>query len=428
MLARTEIVNAHAVGQLNAFRMLGLEELGVMAEWSTGGDDRVCPDCGALEGEIFTVDEAEGMIPLHPNSFSKDTEIYTEDGWVNVSKLKKNDRCLSLNPTDFDLEYVPIVGTVQHHQKKMIHFKSHNFDLLVTPEHEMFAKRRERLHTKKRDWEFIQAKNIINETAFYRSSEWIGIDDDAIHIAKQCFLTDVFCEFMGWWLSEGSLGRRRIAISQDRKVNPDKYDRILEIATKVHSVSSSGNKVWAGTERIYLENDKLYNYLRHFGKSHQKHIPNAIKKLSSKYLRIFLDAYAAGDGYVRKGRPRMGGNFRNEIVYTTSSKTMADDIGELLIKVGRRPSYSLMKSKGETLEFSNGSYTMNHNIWIVRECYAQTSRVNPKTGIKKKEVLYNDMVYCVELKKFHTLLCRRNGKVTWAGNCRCAWIPSEQTI
>ena len=28
---------------------------------------RVCPDCGGYEGEIFTVDEAEGIIPLHPN-------------------------------------------------------------------------------------------------------------------------------------------------------------------------------------------------------------------------------------------------------------------------------------------------------------------------------------------------------------------------
>jgi len=67
MIARTEIIHAHAEGQLASFRMLGVEELGIMAEWSTAGDDRVCPDCGALEGEVFTIDEAEGLIPLHPN-------------------------------------------------------------------------------------------------------------------------------------------------------------------------------------------------------------------------------------------------------------------------------------------------------------------------------------------------------------------------
>ena len=28
--------------------------------------DRVCPKCEALDGKIFTLDEIEPMIPLHP--------------------------------------------------------------------------------------------------------------------------------------------------------------------------------------------------------------------------------------------------------------------------------------------------------------------------------------------------------------------------
>jgi hypothetical protein len=37
-----------------------------------------------------------------------------------------------------------------------------------------------------------------------------------------------------------------------------------------------------------------------------------------------------------------------------------------------------------------------------------------------KAILYNDMVYCVELAKYHTLWVRRNGKTAWCGNCRCS--------
>lgn len=66
-IARTEVINAHAEGQLDAFVDLGVEELGVKAEWSTAGDDRVCPECEELEGNIYTIDEARGMIPVHPN-------------------------------------------------------------------------------------------------------------------------------------------------------------------------------------------------------------------------------------------------------------------------------------------------------------------------------------------------------------------------
>jgi SPP1 gp7 family putative phage head morphogenesis protein len=67
MIARTEIINAHAEGQLDAFEQLGVEELGVQAEWTTAGDERVCPECEDMEGQVFSVEEARGMIPLHPN-------------------------------------------------------------------------------------------------------------------------------------------------------------------------------------------------------------------------------------------------------------------------------------------------------------------------------------------------------------------------
>ena len=66
VIARTEVVHAHAEGQLDGFEELGIDELGVLAEWSTAGDDRVCPQCEELEGKTFTVEEARGMIPVHP--------------------------------------------------------------------------------------------------------------------------------------------------------------------------------------------------------------------------------------------------------------------------------------------------------------------------------------------------------------------------
>lgn len=66
-IARTEIVRAHAEGQLDAFEFLGVEEVGILAEWSTAGDELVCPLCEPLEGVVMTVKEARGLIPRHPN-------------------------------------------------------------------------------------------------------------------------------------------------------------------------------------------------------------------------------------------------------------------------------------------------------------------------------------------------------------------------
>lgn len=66
-IARTEIIRAHAEGQLDALENLGVTEIGVMVEWSTTGDDRVCPLCQPLDGIVVKVKEARGMLPRHPN-------------------------------------------------------------------------------------------------------------------------------------------------------------------------------------------------------------------------------------------------------------------------------------------------------------------------------------------------------------------------
>src|SRR5690606_33704519 len=67
-IARTEIVRAHNEGALDALEELGVDEIGVMVEWSTAGDNRVCPLCRPLEGVILKTKEAHGMFPRHPNA------------------------------------------------------------------------------------------------------------------------------------------------------------------------------------------------------------------------------------------------------------------------------------------------------------------------------------------------------------------------
>lgn len=66
-LSDTEVVRSHAEGQLDALDQLGVTQVGVLVEWVTAQDDRVCPLCLAMEGRVFPIEEARGLIPLHPN-------------------------------------------------------------------------------------------------------------------------------------------------------------------------------------------------------------------------------------------------------------------------------------------------------------------------------------------------------------------------
>lgn len=91
MIAHTEMMRAYHKSTIQEYRNWASEGVYVKAEWKTAGDNRVCDLCMAIEGKIFTLDEIEEMIPLHPEcrcialpfSEGEDTPIrpYVEEGY-----------------------------------------------------------------------------------------------------------------------------------------------------------------------------------------------------------------------------------------------------------------------------------------------------------------------------------------------------------
>lgn len=66
MLARTEVVSAHAEASINAYEEAGLEGVEVEAEVLNGSDP--CPECQDLAAAgPYAISEARGLIPAHPN-------------------------------------------------------------------------------------------------------------------------------------------------------------------------------------------------------------------------------------------------------------------------------------------------------------------------------------------------------------------------
>ncbi len=63
-IAFTELVRAHAEGQLETKEQLGVQSVGVAIEWSTATD--ACSLCAPLRGIVLKISEARGMLPRHP--------------------------------------------------------------------------------------------------------------------------------------------------------------------------------------------------------------------------------------------------------------------------------------------------------------------------------------------------------------------------
>lgn len=63
--AHEAVVRAHADGQLQGLKDLGVESVGVAVEWNTADDGRVCKLCKPLGTAVLKLDEARGMLPRH---------------------------------------------------------------------------------------------------------------------------------------------------------------------------------------------------------------------------------------------------------------------------------------------------------------------------------------------------------------------------
>lgn len=73
-ILQTEITRSHAEGQLAAYDRLGVQRVGVLVEWKCSdlgttakGNPSPCKVCKPMSGVTFTLREAKGLIPRHPN-------------------------------------------------------------------------------------------------------------------------------------------------------------------------------------------------------------------------------------------------------------------------------------------------------------------------------------------------------------------------
>ncbi|MFN3652628.1 MAG: phage minor head protein [Armatimonadota bacterium] len=61
-IARTEIIRAHAEGQLSALRELEVQQ----KTWTATEDERTCSVCGPRDGQVYAIDDDTVSIPAHP--------------------------------------------------------------------------------------------------------------------------------------------------------------------------------------------------------------------------------------------------------------------------------------------------------------------------------------------------------------------------
>lgn len=356
---------------------------------------------------------------VHPFCYDDKVEVLTNKGWKFFKDLDKTELFLSINPETGEGEYIPAVAWInQYYEGDMVYRKSKCFDLANTPNHVHVGRKHGQKHIS-----LVNESDIKDNFSFLSHiPSWKGIDTPFIVIDNKKYDTNLFCEFLGYYLSEGSftewgdknrtIPRRRVNISQKKSEAKEKIIKCCRALFK---------NVIVTKERIEFnlnkENDKdLIHIIRSFGHAHEKYVPDFIKELSPKYIKIFLDAFLLGDGTVHRGVLYDGYQCKPQRIYSTSSVKLKDDLGELLLKVGKCPSF---KNRGKSIHHckkQKKDYLARYDQWNVAEL---NSKYRYGKVMKKEIKPYKGFIYDVELEKNHTLVVRRNDNVCVSGNCRC---------
>lgn len=88
VIVNTEISSANAEGTLDALETQGVKGVNLEVEWIT--TDKPCPKCSAMGNKIYPIEEARGLIPLHPSCRCKWLPILDPNNILSFRKLTRN--------------------------------------------------------------------------------------------------------------------------------------------------------------------------------------------------------------------------------------------------------------------------------------------------------------------------------------------------
>lgn len=387
--------------------------------------------------------------------YSEDTEVLTDKGFKKVGELVHQTAGIQPNPTDvrgvmldeagqvasvlttrddfkiatFDPDTNSLVYEkpkeirIMPYEGKMHHFKSRNNDILVTPNHTMWAKKHNRLKGKNGayPWTKIPAKDVIGAMrySFRGVADWKGETPESVSVLGKDVPIKLYLKFLGYLISEGCLSQNTINMCQ--KITSECVDdmrftmrefakifdkKVAEYTTTTKDYKSLGFKKrpddrWAGN--IYSKALTRYfiDLVSTDGKATSlfKKIPDFVKQLDPGLLKVFITAMVNGGGSYRMGREWMS------YQYWTSSKQLANDMQEITFKCGFAPS---IQERAQLRFSGNREYMVS---------WSDSPDGRFPRLVSNKEVDYKGIVWCAETTT-GLFVTRRNGQITIQGNCK----------
>lgn len=348
-----------------------------------------------IDGEKIVRKVAHIEAGVEDACFSPDNQILTRNGWRYFDDVEKDELVATYNIPERKLEYQPITAKINKLYKgQLLDF---GLGIKATPDHRMVVlnewggdKNRKRRVGDLRI-EIKELDKLYRGLRLPAYFENVSDNNDGQKKIFGRFDEGDWAEFMGWYLSEGCvtgvngnprIGKYQIYISQNRG---DKKEQIKRLISKM------GLPLHERKDDVWFTDREIHQHLLPLGNKYQKYIPRYVFNFSNNSLTRMWQSLLAGDG---------DGKYR----YVTTSSRLADDVQELVLRLGLPA--SLRKWKGFRKE--------------QREIYCVRTGIKNNYYISKRPTIidFEGNVQCVAVKNGTIVV--RNDKEKYpviVGNC-----------
>lgn len=358
--------------------------------------------------------------------FSADTEVMTDLGWVAWPQVNGDTRfaCLIDNRLEF---HTAETLTRDRFSGQLHQLRTGTFSYLVTPNHRMWVCCEHRgslmrfeyaanMHGKQRKFICAGHSPYVGDASKVKFVWPVSVKGSNSQLSLPDVTIEDYCEFMGWYLGEGSLtdtarkGQNyreyKCYISQCEVANPAKFRQIEALLTRMGLNFSfmrrytSDNKPKSG---FVICSKQLFEYLSQFGEQPDRFIPDDVMSAGPEARRRCLDALLAGEGsaYNRNNPDR-------RVFHTCSHKLQTGVI---------RLAFSLGMSVGDSWRDDDREerYLRMYKVMLhTRDMRVALSYRNKDTAYSMVD--YDGFVYCATVPG-GLLYTRREGRSGfWSGN------------
>ena len=339
--------------------------------------------------------------------FDGATEVLTSQGWKYFKDLNHTESIATLNK-DWQLEWQkPVTYQVVDYDGPLCLYETFALNFAVTPDHNMAvvnqwsAKKAKDHHIELRPIsELVRGKaNIKKGRNIPPSQWWVPVAGQSPERKPRLGKIDGY--LLGLWIAEGckSVSRGRKYVHIDNRDEGKLLKAVASLATKSRPYQVNHCK------RISIRSDELYDLLPD-ALCHEKYIPRWFLE-NANYDELY-DCFCGlmdGDGCYQ----------RRNSHYDTTSRQLADDFQELLIRLGLRGTLRRIEQAGFR-RTPNGISPCRSAYRVLLTNERKSKRYNKLICSRMKFLPFRDKVYCLTVAN-HVICIRRMGKTMWAGQC-----------